>query len=77
MRQFFFYTSFCSLLFLNLLGCKDDASDTEEPCVGEKNILISCITIYDPVCGCDGNVYSNDCIAEAEGIFRWEAGTCN
>ena len=77
LKHLFFYLSFSIVLFSSLLGCKDDTSDTEEPCLGEKNILISCILVYEPVCGCDGNTYSNSCIAEAEGVLRFSSGECN
>lgn len=77
MQKLFFFLFCINLLFFTILSCKDDESDTNEPCIGEKNILISCITVYDPVCGCDGKEYSNACIAQAEGILSWQAGNCN
>ena len=77
LKNLFFYFLVSIVLFISILGCIDDSSDTEEPCLGEKNILISCILVYEPVCGCDGKTYSNACIAEAEGVLRFTSGECN
>lgn len=35
-----------------------------------------CTEVYDPVCGCNGITYSNECFAEREGVVRWTNGEC-
>jgi hypothetical protein len=35
-----------------------------------------CVTIDDPVCGCDGKTYSNDCEAHMHGMAVQKAGAC-
>ncbi|MEM8527099.1 MAG: T9SS type A sorting domain-containing protein [Bacteroidota bacterium] len=36
----------------------------------------SCDDVYEPVCSSDGVEYSNACVAECEGVFNYESGTC-
>jgi hypothetical protein len=34
-----------------------------------------CAAVYDPVCGCNGETYSNACFARCE-VFFWTPGEC-
>ncbi len=64
--------------FVCLIACKssEGSGAKEEKCQGAPDLGLMCPQIYEPVCGCDGLTYSNDCMAEAAGILRFTQGAC-
>ena len=56
-----------------------NSSNAQIACVDSSLIdpTQMCTFIYDPVCGCNGVTYSNDCLAEfGGGVTSWTQGPC-
>lgn len=64
------------VLIAALILTATSACEKEEECKGEPINDALCYMIYDPVCGCDGKTYGNDCEARVAGIKSWTEGAC-
>lgn len=53
--------------------CAGSGCDTAGTCQTRPSL---CTSLYSPVCGCDGNTYSNSCVAESSGVRVASRGAC-
>jgi hypothetical protein len=61
--------------FILILGCSDGPDII--PCfIGTPLTDTVCIEISEPVCGCNGITYDNECYAEKSGVSNWIEGKC-
>lgn len=69
---------FSALLFVVILSTACDDDTVPVGCIDKDQIDTDagCTTLWDPVCGCDGQTYSNDCFAFISGVTSWTGGEC-
>jgi len=72
MKKFIIYV--CTLVLFLSIGTSCNKED--EACIENIKEDCMCITIYQPVCGCNGNTYGNACVAECSGITEFTLGAC-
>lgn len=58
-------------------GLKDSNIAKEQPCKGPADLERMCTMHYQPVCGCDNQTYSNQCVAKTKGVLRMTEGACD
>jgi hypothetical protein len=64
--------AFNSAAFVQMTTLRRDVDCKEFPAAEQITT-----TLFQPVCGCDGQTYSNAARARAAGITRWRNGACN
>ena len=69
------------IIFLTFFvtSCAKDSDDIN--CVDQdlinQNIDTACLEVYEPVCGCNIQTYSNECYARKAGVTSYVDGECN
>ena len=78
MKTFFKLTVifFLTIFFTHCGKDSDDVRCIDQDLINQ-NINTACLEVYEPVCGCNIQTYSNECYARKAGVTVFEVGKCN